>query len=88
MKITQDALKQLIKEVYKTDMLQEQEAITVQKQLEYLVGRISEGDQERLDLRTEIEELQRIQKILIDHMRYNRRKEARSRNNVDLKDRK
>jgi hypothetical protein len=58
-KITQDALKQLIKEVYKTDMLQEQEAITVQKQLEYLVGRIGEGDQDRLDLRTAIEDLNR-----------------------------
>jgi len=59
MKITQSTLKQLIKEVYKTDMLQEQEVMTVEKQIKYLADEILKGDQDRLDLRMAIEDLYR-----------------------------
>jgi len=59
MKITKDTLKQLIKEVYKTDMLQKEGVMTVQKQLEYLARTNSEAAQDRLDLRIAIENLNR-----------------------------
>ena len=59
MKITKSQLKQLVKEEIEAAVLQEQEVMTVQKQIQHLAKRTRDAAQDRLDLRMAIEDLNR-----------------------------